>query len=231
MNYRGDWNSAAGYQLNDAVSFGGSTYLALAGSTGSEPDSSPTLWAVLAQKGSAGPSGPSGAAATVSIGTVTTGLAGSQAVVTNSGTASDAVLNFILPQGAAGTSGTGGGSGGASGWSWSMYHAVSFSSNYYSVSNTNASSTEDVSVLTWIPEGCTATSLSVYSQQANSINVVLRQGTPGNMAATTLTCTAASGGTCTVTGSVSINAGEFIDFGVSGEGGKAAGVWTVLKCS
>jgi hypothetical protein len=231
MIYRGEWNSAAGYQQSDAVSFEGSTYLALSGSLGSQPDSSPTVWAVLAQKGSAGPSGPSGAAATVSIGTVTTGLAGSQAMVTNSGTASGAILNFTLPQGAAGTNGTGAGSGTAGGGVWSMYHAVSFSSNYYSVSNTNASATEDTTVLTWIPEGCTATALRVYSQQLNSIDVVLRQGTPGNMVPTTLACTAASGGTCTVTGSVSIDAGEFIDFGVSGEGGKAAGVWMALKCN
>ena len=43
-----------------------------------------------------------GAAATVSMGTVTTLAAGSQATVTNSGTAQAAVLNFGIPQGAAG---------------------------------------------------------------------------------------------------------------------------------
>ena len=47
---------------------------------------------LLALNGSVGATGPSGAAATVSIGTVTTGAAGSQATVTNSGTAG-AVLN------------------------------------------------------------------------------------------------------------------------------------------
>jgi hypothetical protein len=44
--------------------------------------------------------GQDGAAATVSVGDVTTGAAGSPAVVTNSGTASAAILDFELPRGA-----------------------------------------------------------------------------------------------------------------------------------
>ena len=46
-----------------------------------------------------GPRGPQGTAATVTIGTTTTGAPGSQAVVTNSGTSSAAVLNFTIPKG------------------------------------------------------------------------------------------------------------------------------------
>jgi hypothetical protein len=230
MNYRGTWDSAVGYQQNDAAVFEGSTYLAQVSSLGLEPDLYPADWAVLAQKGSAGPTGPSGAAATVSVGTVTTGVAGSQATVTNSGTASEAVLNFTIPQGAAGANGTGGGSGTGL-LSGSMYHLVSFNFNFYSESNTNAGASEDVSVLTWVPEGCTATSLNVYSQQLNPINVVLRQGTPGNMTDTALACKAASGGTCSVTGSVTIAAGSFVDFGVSNANGTPAAVWIALRCS
>lgn len=49
-----------------------------------------------------GDQGPAGAAATVTIGTVTTGQPGSAASVTNSGTSSAAVLNFTIPQGATG---------------------------------------------------------------------------------------------------------------------------------
>jgi len=41
-------------------------------------------------------------ASAVSIGTVTTGAAGSSAIVTNSGTNGDVVLNFTIPQGASG---------------------------------------------------------------------------------------------------------------------------------
>lgn len=52
---------------------------------------------------SQGATGPAGAAATISVGTVTTGAAGTSAVVTNSGTAAAAVLNFTIPQGATGT--------------------------------------------------------------------------------------------------------------------------------
>lgn len=50
------------------------------------------------------PPGPPGVAATVTIGTVTTGAPGTPAEVTNSGTAQNAVLNFTIPQGLPGTS-------------------------------------------------------------------------------------------------------------------------------
>lgn len=53
-----------------------------------------------------GPAGDDGDAATITIGTVTTGAAGTDAEVTNSGTSSAAVLDFTIPQGASG-SGTG----------------------------------------------------------------------------------------------------------------------------
>lgn len=52
--------------------------------------------------------GPAGTAATITIGTVTTGAAGSSATVVNSGTASAAVLNFTIPAGATGPQGPAG---------------------------------------------------------------------------------------------------------------------------
>ena len=55
-----------------------------------------------------GPAGADGSAATIRIGEVTTGAAGSQASVTNEGTENAAILNFSIPQGAAGTPGTAG---------------------------------------------------------------------------------------------------------------------------
>ena len=232
VNYRGVWTSTLGYQANDAVVFGGSTYLALTSSLGSEPDLFPAQWGMLAAAGVAGPSGPSGAAATVSVGTVTTGAPGTQAAVTNSGTASAAVLNFTIPQGAPGANGTGGGGGGTSGIPFAaMYHSVSFQTNFYSVNNPNASVNEDQSVLTWVPAGCTATMLTVFSQQSNTITVTLRQGSPGNMVGTALSCSASSGGSCTSTGSVTVAAGSFVDLSVTGESGMAAGVWTALSCN
>lgn len=53
-------------------------------------------------KGDKGDKGDTGTAATIEVGTVTTGAAGSSASVTNSGTASNVVLNFTLPKGADG---------------------------------------------------------------------------------------------------------------------------------
>lgn len=52
--------------------------------------------------GETGATGATGPGATVSVGTVTTTTYGNPAQVTNSGTATDAVLNFVIPQGAPG---------------------------------------------------------------------------------------------------------------------------------
>lgn len=134
MVYRGGWNSATNYATGDAALFQGTTYLAEMSNSASQPDLYPGAWAVLAQAGVAGPTGPGGTAATVQIGTVATGAAGGTATVTNTGTAAAAVLNFSIPQGAAGTSGTGGSgsSGGTSGIAFqSTYHAVSFNALFY----------------------------------------------------------------------------------------------------
>ena len=71
-----------------------------------------------------GAMGIAGTAATVTVGTVTTGAPGSSVIVTNRGTATAAILDFTIPQGAQGPqgdpgeqgsagSGTGGGSGNA----------------------------------------------------------------------------------------------------------------------
>jgi Collagen triple helix repeat (20 copies) len=231
INYRGAWASSVAYQANDAASFGGTTYLAKAGSSALEPDLFPAVWAVLAQAGSAGPTGPTGSAASVSVGTVTTGSAGSQATVTNSGTVEAAVLNFTIPQGAPGTGGGGGGAGTSGIPFASMFHSVSFSNIYYSVNNGNGSITEAASVLTWVPAGCTATNLSVFSQQSGTISVTLRQGTPTTMTDTTMACTVTSGAACTVAGNVAVGAGAFVDLMISGASGTAAGVWTALACN
>ncbi|MDP9038024.1 MAG: hypothetical protein M3O02_01965, partial [Acidobacteriota bacterium] len=232
LNFRSAWASGVGYAVNDAVTFGGSTYLAQSANSNSEPDLYPQLWAVLAATGAAGPTGPTGSAATVAVGSVTTGAAGSQATVTNSGTSSAAVLNFVIPQGAAGTGGGGGGTGTASGVSAaSLYHAVSFNSTYYSVNSANASASEGASVLTWVPTACTATTLSVFSQQTNTITVTLRSGLPGNMADSALSCSVSNGSSCKVTGSVSVTAGSFVDLSITGANGTASAVWTSVACN
>ena len=58
-------------------------------------------------KGDTGAQGDPGAAATVQVGTVSTGEAGSQASVTNAGNESAAVFNFTIPRGAQGVAGPG----------------------------------------------------------------------------------------------------------------------------
>ena len=61
--------------------------------------------------GPAGADGEPGAAATITVGSTTTGAAGSQASVTNSGTEYAAVLNFTIPRGEQGPQGPAGDDG------------------------------------------------------------------------------------------------------------------------
>ena len=55
--------------------------------------------------GATGATGPAGEAATITVGTTTTGAPGTDAVVTNSGTATNAILNFVIPRGETGATG------------------------------------------------------------------------------------------------------------------------------
>jgi hypothetical protein len=227
MNFRGVWSAALQYGVSDAVTFVGSTYLAVAAGSNQEPDLYAGVWAVLAQAGGVGAAGAAGAAATVAVGTVTTLAAGTQATVTNSGTAQAAVLNFGIPQGAPGTGGSG--TGTSSGSFAAMYHGVNYNSAYYSVNTPNASNTE-APVMAWVPMGCTATELDVYSQQTGAITVTLRAGPAGALVNTALSCSPATNGSCTSLGTVAIAAGEFIDLTISKASGTTAGVWTALQC-
>ena len=63
-----------------------------------------SAWQVVAgsrpgAQGPTGATGPAGSSATIAVGTVTTLAAGQNASVTNSGTASAAILNFSIPAG------------------------------------------------------------------------------------------------------------------------------------
>jgi len=66
--------------------------------------------ASVVQVKTAGPQGPAGVSgsATVAIGTTTTGSAGTNASVTNTGTTTAAILNFTIPAGATGAQGAAG---------------------------------------------------------------------------------------------------------------------------
>ena len=88
------WDSATAYVAFDVVSFEGTSYVCIEANTNEQPssgDSPPNaFWTVLAAQGEA---------ATVTVGTVTTGAGGSSAAVTNSGTTGAAVLDFTIPAG------------------------------------------------------------------------------------------------------------------------------------
>jgi hypothetical protein len=61
LTWRGTWDPATAYVVNDAVTYQGTSYVAILGSTNNNPASSPTKWSVLAQQGSTGATGPTGA--------------------------------------------------------------------------------------------------------------------------------------------------------------------------
>jgi hypothetical protein len=67
------------------------------GATGATGPTGPT--------GPQGSTGPQGPAATIALGTVTTGAAGSNVVITNSGTSGAAIFNFTIPRGETGATG------------------------------------------------------------------------------------------------------------------------------
>jgi hypothetical protein len=244
MIFKGAWLTGYGYAVNDAVTYGNpaSTYIAVSSNNSQDPVDYPAVWTLLAPAGSNGPSGPSGPAATLTIGPVTTGAPGTPATVTNTGTNSAAVLNFTIPQGAAGPAG-GGGSSGTPGMA--AYHTVYSGSPlyllYYSVSNVTSTSSEPgalttpYSVLTWVPSGCTATALNVYSQQNGPITVTLRASTtssPTSMVDTALVCSAVAKNTsCSATGSVAIPAASFVDLRIDGADANPAAVWMALSCN
>lgn len=58
LNWAGPWTGTASYQIDDAVSFGGSAWIALAANTSSTPSVINADWDLLASKGDSGASGP-----------------------------------------------------------------------------------------------------------------------------------------------------------------------------
>jgi len=59
--FEGAWSSATAYTVNDVVTYNGSSYVAKASTTNEAPDSNPTKWQLLAQKGNDGAAGADGA--------------------------------------------------------------------------------------------------------------------------------------------------------------------------
>lgn len=60
LNFRGAWDSAVAYQSNDWVTYSGTSYFALAGSTNVTPGTNAQKWVLLTVNGPAGPQGIQG---------------------------------------------------------------------------------------------------------------------------------------------------------------------------
>ncbi len=117
---RGAWNSGTSYVQYDAVEYQGSAYIANTANTNKVPgvDVEWDLWVEKGETGSTGATGSQGIqgepgndgadgiAATISVGTVTTGAAGSSVAVTNVGTSSAAIFDITIPRGDTGATGT-----------------------------------------------------------------------------------------------------------------------------
>lgn len=76
--------------------------------TGTAPSQTLNLTIPRGNTGATGATGPQGASGTMTVGSVTTGVAGSSAAVTNSGTSTAAVLDFTIPRGDTGAAGADG---------------------------------------------------------------------------------------------------------------------------
>ena len=162
ITWQGEWSSATTYTQNEAIQYNGSAYVALQGNSNIIPTSDTAVWSVMTSKGDTGATGATGSAGTVTIGTTTTGSAGGNASVSNSGTSSDAVLNFTLPKGASGTAGIQGSIGltGATG-----------------AAGDNA--TIAMGTITTLPENSSATVVNAGSDTAAVLNFGLPMGQTG----------------------------------------------------
>ena len=104
--------------------------------------------------GATGQNGQDGAAATIAVGSTTTGNAGTNASVTNSGTSSAAVLDFVIPRGDTGAAGSDGADG------YSPTATVTQNTGSATISITDANGTTTATVY----DGVTPdTSVSTYS--------------------------------------------------------------------
>lgn len=105
LNWQGAWQTSTAYAVQDGVENDGSSYICTVAHTSgasTEPGTGAswaTVWDLAAAKGDVG------SAATIAVGSTTTGAAGSSASVSNTGSSSAAVLAFTIPRGDAGATG------------------------------------------------------------------------------------------------------------------------------
>ncbi|MEO8192130.1 MAG: hypothetical protein ABI682_17490, partial [Acidobacteriota bacterium] len=103
LQWQNAWDAAVAFAKDDAVRFGGSSYISLvAANIGNQPDSSPAQWSLLAQQGTAGAAGALGPQGPVGA-TGATGATGPQGPLGATGS--------IGPQGPVGATGSTGATG------------------------------------------------------------------------------------------------------------------------
>ncbi len=182
FNPRGAWAPNTVYAVNDIITHNGAVLRVWGAHTSpaSFVGSYLETWAAAGQ------------AATIGIGSVSTGAAGSSVQVTNSGTTNAAILNFTIPKGDPGNQGQTGSTGA-----------------------TGADATISVGS---VSSGTTASVTNVGTPSAGVFNFVLPKGDPGNngTAATIAVGTVSSlsaGATPTVTNSGNSSAATF-NFGI-----------------
>jgi hypothetical protein len=239
LTFLGAWSSTTQYSATNAVSYNGSAYIAIAGNTGVQPTGatgSAAAWALLAQQGAtgmqgpAGQAGPAGSTPTIAVAATHTGPAGSNAVVTNVGTATNVQLDFTIPQGVAGASGgTGAGSG-----VYTTVHSVASSPNglqVYSPLVDAHSSSDAFNLLGWLPSTCNIATVQVYNSSSTDASFEIHTGTPGHMAVTSAgTCTATAGATTTCTGPGTLGSNNFVSFGITSASSVTTYLYTQFAC-
>lgn len=95
ISWKGAYDEETAYVIQDGVSYQGSTYTCIADSTGNLPTDT-DFWALVTEKGDA---------ATITVGTVTTGAPGSAVTIENVGTSGDAIFDISIPEGDKGDKG------------------------------------------------------------------------------------------------------------------------------
>ena len=109
LNWQGAWSALTDYVNDDAVYYNSSSWFASGDPTvGEEPTLSSAHWYPLALQGATGNTGPTNV---LSVGTVTTGAAGSSAEVGITGSAPSQTINFTIPKGDKGDKGNTGDTG------------------------------------------------------------------------------------------------------------------------
>jgi hypothetical protein len=109
LNWQGTWSELTNYVNDDAVYYNNSSWFASGDPTvGEVPSLSATHWMPLALQGATGNTGPTNV---LSVGSVTTGAAGSSAQVGITGSAPSQTINFTIPKGDKGDKGDTGDTG------------------------------------------------------------------------------------------------------------------------